>query len=156
MIRKTTFAGILAATLSLATTLLAGTTATGTVTINGSTYQVNGPAECLHTPRGSIYEAPAAMWSVTLEGHGRLTRLNATMWQPTAGGAPQILLQAVTTAGRADVATVTRGKIMGTATGRAERKGDGGTLVIEGRTAAGQAIVMAVTCTGFAPPEDNG
>jgi hypothetical protein len=150
-------AGAVVAALMLAATLQAATTASGTVTINGHTYNLNGRAECLHTPRGSIYETPAAMWSVMMDGSaGGLTRLNATMWLPTAGGAAQILFQAVTPAGIVDITTVAGGTVKGHATARAERNGTGGTLIIEGRTAAGQAVAMAVSCSGFTPPEDNG
>jgi hypothetical protein len=147
---------MLAAAVALATTLHAATTASGTVTINGATYNVNGPAECLYTAHGSIYKTPATMWSVMMDGRGGLTRLHATMWQPKSGGAPQILFHAQTAAGVADVATVVGGKVRGSASGRVERKDPGGTIVVEGRTAAGQAVSMAVSCTGFAPPEDNG
>ena len=158
MSRQITFAGMLAAALSVAPALHAATTASGTVTISGTTYRLNGPAECLHTPHGSIYETPAMMWTVMMDGprSGGVSRLNATIWQPTSGAAPQILFQAQTGTGLVDVATVLGGTVKGSATARAERKGAGGMLVIDGRTAAGQTVSMAMSCSGFAPPEDNG
>jgi hypothetical protein len=156
MIREMMFAGMLAWAAALTPVQAAGTTANGTITINGKADALNGPAECLHAPHGSIYETPAVMWSVMMDGRGSVTHLNATIWQPASGGAAQILFHASTTAGEVDIATVTGGRVTGSAAARVERRGAGGSLFIEGRTASGQSLTMAMHCSGFAAPEDNG
>jgi hypothetical protein len=150
---------MLAMALAAAPLTAANTTATGTMTIDGKAYNISGPAECLYTPHGSIYETPSVMWGVRMDARGAssgVSRLNATIWQPTAGGAAQILFQALTPAGPVEVATVVKGTVKGSAVARGDRKGAGGTLVIDGRTATGKSVSMTVNCGGFVPPEDNG
>jgi hypothetical protein len=55
-----------------------------------------------------------------------------------------------------EIATVKGGVVRGSATGRVERRGAGGTLSIEGRTVAGKVVHIAIVCSRFTAPEDNG
>ncbi len=132
--------------------------ATGTVIIAGQSYAISGPADCAYTESGTIYDVPATVWHAMWSSSRQdgMTHLNANIWQPKRGGDPQVTLSVTVGPATYDIATVKGGRIKGSATARTERRGTGGVLVIDGRTATGQAIVATIACSAFAAPEDNG
>ncbi len=124
--------------------------------VDGRTYPFSGTAECTYTADGSIYDVPAAIWHASLSpSGGAVSHVNATIFQ-TRTGAPQVTMTLTVGQRQYQVATVKGGASRGTAVAKGERNGAGGSLTIEGRTAAGQTIALTVACSGFAPPEDNG
>lgn len=131
-------------------------TASGSAIIDGRRYPFSGAAECTHTAAGSIHGAPAAIWhaSVAATG-GALSHVNATIFQ-TKIGAPQATMYLTVGQRSFEISNVGGGVPRGTAVAKAERNGTGGTLAIEGRTVAGESIVLTVSCRVFAAPEDNG
>ncbi|MEO8482239.1 MAG: hypothetical protein ABI634_08525 [Acidobacteriota bacterium] len=55
--------------------------------LGGRHFDFNGTGECRATPSASIYGVSAAMWHVSFSsGSQPLSRVNATVWQPTKGG----------------------------------------------------------------------
>jgi hypothetical protein len=134
------------------------TTAAATVTVQGNTYQFTGVADCTYTGDGSIFGAPAAAWHAmwTARERADLPHVNANLWQLKAGGDPMVNLAVTVGAANYQITTVRGGPIAGAATARAERKGAGGVLTIEGRTADGTALKAVIACSAFHAPEDNG
>jgi hypothetical protein len=155
--RHSAFVALVCASLTAgAVSADAGVTATATATIGGRQYASKGPAECTHTAHGSIYDVPATIWHASLSSPaGGLSHVSATIFQTTTGA--QVTLSVEAASREYAISTVTGGRVSGAATSTAQRSGSGGgTLSIDGRTAAGDSISLTISCSGFVAPEDNG
>src|SRR3954452_15682282 len=62
--------------------------------LGSKTYSSNLPGSCKHEPAASIYDVPAALWTVEAGGAAgsSVKQLNLTLWRPKNGTADQISL----------------------------------------------------------------
>lgn len=124
--------------------------------IAGTHYEIKGTAECRAAADASIYDVPASMWHASFaDPKNALSRVNVTLWQPTTGGPAQLTLLVAARSQTHEIVTIPA-RMNGSAIGRFERQGAGGSLVVEGRTASQQPIRVRVSCSQFLPAEDNG
>ena len=130
---------------------------TATADAGGRHYEASGTGECHAATDASIYDNPAAMTSAMLSAsRSSMSQLNVTIWQLKKGSEIQVTLTTTLGATTYEIATVKGAPIKGAATARVDRRGAGGTITVDGRTAAGAALRVSVTCPAFTPPEDNG
>jgi len=123
----------------------------------GKSVAFSGRGECHQSGDASIYGVPAAMYHASFSGGtSGLERVNLTLWQPKAGGPMQMTFAADAGRTHFEIGTVKGGRLTGSGTGRVDRQGAGGALVVQGQTASGAAVQLTVTCSRFTAPEDNG
>ena len=126
--------------------------ATIALDVAGTAYQFSGQAVCEHLSRGSIYDIPAARWSVR---HSEAARdLSLTVWRPQSGG--DMVTLAVGIGGkRHDVNTVKAPKatsVTGSATVKFAPEGKGGTFTLNATAGSGAAITGTIKCEAFTTP----
>jgi hypothetical protein len=127
--------------------------------VSGKPYEFHGYGQCHYSSDASIYGMPATMWSASLmpgQATSDRSHLNVAIWQPTKGGSPQVTLSVQLGPNVYALSTVAGSNISGSATARAEKRGSGGTLHVDARTATGQPITVSISCSRFLAPEDNG
>jgi hypothetical protein len=125
--------------------------------VDGAKYQFSGVGECQHTADASIYEVPASMWSARFSDEpGKLSYLNLTLWRPKAAPAVQVSLGLTGSGETSEIATVKGSPVRGSGAGRIEPKGEGGTLIVDGRDANGRAVHLTVDCSRFTEPVAEG
>lgn len=125
--------------------------------IAGKRFTFAGKGECQHSSAASIYNVPAAMWHAGFSGRADgIARANVTLWQLKSRGAIQISLALQAGGSRYDIMTVKGATLSGTGTGRVERQGTSGTIIVEGQTAGAARIQLSIACSRFTAPEDNG
>jgi hypothetical protein len=113
---------------------------------------------CKHEPSASIYDLPAALW--TVEGTGgdgsEIKQLNLRLWRPKNGSADQISLslEAGSTSARVDVNP--RDQAVGAATVQLQPVGPGGKFEVKGKDAKGSALNLTISCPMFAGIEAEG
>jgi hypothetical protein len=117
----------------------------------------SGVGECQHTEDASIYQVPASMWSARFTDEaGSLTYLNLTLWRPKGTAGVQVSL-ALTGGGETSrISTVRGAEVHGSGSGRVEPKGEGGSLVVDGRDAGGHGVKLTVDCSRFTEPVAEG
>ena len=126
--------------------------ATIALDVAGTAYQFSGQAVCEHLSRGSIYDIPAARWSVR---HSEAARdLSLTVWRPQSGG--DMVTLAINIGGkRHDVNTVKAPKatsVTGSATLKFAPEGKGGTFTLNAKAGSGAAITGTIKCEAFTTP----
>jgi hypothetical protein len=126
--------------------------ATIALDVAGTAYQFSGQAVCEHLSRGSIYDIPAARWSVR---HSEAARdLSLTVWRPQSGG--DMVTLAINSGGkRHDVNTVKAPKatsVTGSATLKFAPEGKGGTFTLNATAGSGAAITGTIKCEAFTTP----
>ena len=126
--------------------------ATIALVVAGTAYQFSGQAVCEHLSRGSIYDIPAARWSVRHSEAGR--DLSLTVWRPQSGS--DMVTLAVGIGGkRHDVNTVKAPKatsVTGSATVKFAPEGKGGTFTLNATAGSGAAITGTIKCEAFTTP----
>ena len=127
------------------------------VEVDGANATYTGQGECHHTADASIYEVPAHMWSAhAVSESGELRYLNLTLWQPKGAGQMQVSL-ALTVGERShDIATVKGAEVKGSGTGRADPKGAGGSMRVDGKAADGATVRLTVECERWTEPVAEG
>jgi hypothetical protein len=128
-----------------------------TADVDGTRYRYSGVGECQHTEDASIYQVPASMWSARFTDEaGSLTYLNLTLWRPKGTAGVQVSL-ALTGGGETSrISTVRGAEVHGSGSGRVEPKGEGGSLVVDGRDAGGHGVKLTVDCSRFTEPVAEG
>jgi hypothetical protein len=120
-------------------------------------YDFTGQGVCLEIPDGSIYDAPAAMYSVRQTTDKQ--RLNMTLYRLKKGG-DMLTLNVSSGNETHSVSTVkvaANGTVAGSGSAKLERTGKGGTLTIEAADPKGVKISGTVKCEAFnRPVESNG
>jgi hypothetical protein len=144
---------VLVMTMANAATIAAPSVA---LTVGGKTLDVSGPPDCTHTRDGSIYNVPAAIWSVrqTLAKGS----LSLTLFQPIKGG-DMITIMVALDGKVHQVSTVkigTNGTIRGSGTIRVMPTSSGGRFAIDATASDGLRIRGTIVCSRFALPQDNG
>ena len=128
--------------------------ATVALKIADSAYNFTGQAVCEHLSRGSIYDIPAARWSVR---HNEAARdLSLTLWRPLSGSGDMVTLAVNIGGKRHDVDTVKAPKSTAAATGSATVKfapdGKGGLFTLNATAGSGAAITGTIKCEAFTTP----
>ena len=127
--------------------------ATIALTVAGVAYQFSGQAVCEHLSRGSIYDIPAARWSVR---HSEPARdLSLTVWRPQSGSGDMVTLAVGIGGKRHDVNTVKAPKatsVTGSATVKFAPEGKGGTFTLNATAGSGAAVTGTIKCEAFTTP----
>jgi hypothetical protein len=127
--------------------------ATITLTVAGTAYNFTGQAVCEHLAQGSIYDIPAARWSVR---HNETARdLNLSVWRPQSGGGDMVTLAVAMGGKRHDVNTVKAARataVTGSATVKFAPEGKGGTFTINAIAGSGAAVSGTIKCDAFTTP----
>ena len=122
--------------------------------VGGTPYVFTGSGSCRATPRPSIYDLQAAMWTVQQNAEGQ--SLTLTVWHPSSGAADMLSL-AVTATGkshRVDTVKVgQRGDVQGSGTVKRDTSGQGGVFTINALTKAGVKISGTIKCDRFTSEE---
>jgi hypothetical protein len=122
--------------------------------VGGTPYIFTGSGSCRSTPRASIYDVPAAMWTVEQNAEGK--SLTLTVWHPSSGAADMLSL-AVTATGkshRVDTVRVgQRGDVQGSGTVKLDTSGQGGVFAINAVTKDGAKISGTIKCDWFTSEE---
>ena len=105
--------------------------------VNGKPIRGQGPGQCKHEPNGSIYSAPASLWTVEFSDPkgGQVKHVTLTMWQPKSESPSQMSLVLDTGAGSHRIATVKGGQLVGVGTVSLRTEQSGGRFDIKGKDA---------------------
>jgi hypothetical protein len=124
--------------------------------IGSMAFETSGPGECTHTDDGSIYDVPAAIWSVQQSADNR--RLSVTLFRPKRGADMFTLIAWVgdKTHKVSTVKTAAGGAISGSGTVRVASTLHGGSFAIDATADTGVRIGGTITCSAFTEPEANG
>jgi hypothetical protein len=126
--------------------------------IGAKSYSAQLTGSCKHEPSASIYDLPAALYTVEASGGegSDIKQLNLTLWRPKNGSADQISLslQAGSKSTRIDVNP--RAKAVGAATVELKPAGSGGTFDLKGKDAKGTPLKLTISCAEFAGVEAAG
>jgi hypothetical protein len=116
--------------------------------VAGRQYSAKGLGSCTHAPKASIYDVIAEMWTVRQQGDGGSVQL--TLWKPADGSANMFTL-AVSGATNTTLSTVRGSEVSGSGKVTLTPAGKGGTLTIDAKSKAGQAIAGTIKCEAFTP-----
>lgn len=111
-----------------------------------------GMGECKSAARASIYDIPAALYSVSQRA-GK-DSLNLTLWRP-ADGKPDMLSLSLSTGGRSYVVDTVKNK-KGSGGAKLERSGNGGSIVLDAVAASGEKITGKIQCRAFGGVQAQG
>ena len=113
--------------------------------IGSRKYAASGQGECKSAPRASIYNIPAALYSVSHRA-GK-DSLNLTLWRPT-DGKPDMLSLSVAAGGKNYVVDTVKDK-KGSGGAKLEPSARGGTIVVDAVAASGEKISGRIQCRTF-------
>lgn len=113
--------------------------------VGSQKYSASGSGECKHAPRASIYNIPAALYSVSQRG-GK-DSLSLSVWQPTDGKANMISLS-LAAGGKSYVVDTVKDK-KGSGKAAVESSGRGGTITLDAVAASGEKITGKIQCRAF-------
>jgi hypothetical protein len=136
----------------------AGEPAASVLEVGGKPLLLSGPRECTYTGAGSIFDIPAAIWSVHQSAVNG--SLNLSVFRLKSGG-EMFSLNLVIDGRLHQVSTVkigANGRIRGAGVIRVGgTAGAGaGSFSIEVRTESGVRISGTIGCARFGSPQDNG
>ena len=113
--------------------------------VGSQKYSASGQGECKHAPRASIYDIPAALYSVSHRG-GR-DSLNLAVWQPR-DGKPDMLSLSLTVGGKTYAVDTVKQK-KGSGSAKVESAGRGGAITLDAVAASGEKISGKIQCRSF-------
>lgn len=116
--------------------------------IGSQKYAASGQGECKSAPRASIYDIPAALYSVSHRA-GK-DSLNLTLWRP-ADGKPDMLSLSITSGGKSYLVDTVREK-----KGSGGARLDGRTIVVDATAAGGERISGKIQCRTFGGVQAEG
>jgi hypothetical protein len=125
--------------------------------VGTQSYTSRVPGTCQHEPVASIYNVPAALWTVRATGSdNEVKQLTLTLWRPKNGSADQvsISLEAGSASSRIDVNP--RTPPVGTATVEVKQVGPGGKFEVRGKDAKGAKLYLTISCPTFTGVEAAG
>ena len=104
-----------------------------TAEVGGKRAAYTGMGECHHTTDASIYEVPATMWSAHVTAESATSAISTSRsGNPKGSSDTQVSLDIAVGGDSHDVATVKGSSPKGSGSGRADAKGAGGSLQVEG------------------------
>ena len=120
--------------------------------VGTKSYSSTLPGTCKHEPSGSIYDVPAALWTVHANGqeNGEIKQLSLTLWRPKNGSADQISLslEAGSRSTRIDVSP--KSPPVGAAKVNLQPIAAGGKFELQGKDAQGSPVYLTISCPMFA------
>jgi hypothetical protein len=121
-----------------------------------STARLSG--SCKHEPSASIYDVPAALYTVEAQGTAGsdIKQVNLTLWRPKNGTPDQISVALTVGSSSARVEVNPRTPAAGTATVELRPVGSGGTFQVKGKDGSGKPIQLTIECPEFAAVEAAG
>jgi hypothetical protein len=126
--------------------------------IGTKSYTSRLPGTCKHAPTASIYDVPAALWTVQADdSHGNEVKaLSFTLWKPKNGSADQVSvsIQAGSTSNRIEINP--RNPPVGAATVQLQPIGEGGRFELRGKDAKGTKVNLTISCPKFGGVEAEG
>jgi hypothetical protein len=116
------------------------------------------PGTCKHEPSASIYDIPAALYTVQANGSddSEIKQLSLTLWQPKDGSADQVSLSLQAGSRSAQVDVSPRSPPVGTASVKLQPIASGGKLELQGKDAKGTPVYLTISCPTFAAIEAEG
>jgi|SRR3954469_15430796 hypothetical protein len=126
--------------------------------LGSKTYSSNLPGSCKHEPAASIYDVPAALWTVEASGAegSAIKQLNLTWWRPKNGAADQISLSLDAGSKPTRIDVNPRGKPVGSGRVRLTPGESGGKFELTGKDAKGTAVNLTISCPSFDAVEAAG
>jgi hypothetical protein len=113
---------------------------------------------CKHEPSASIYDVPAALYTVEAQGGNgsQIKQINLTLWRPKNGSADQIFLSLSAGSSSSRIDVNPRGSGVGAGSVRLEPAGSGGKFELKGKDAKGRPVSLTISCPSFAAVEAAG
>lgn len=127
--------------------------------VDGVDHSVTGSGTCTYTEQASIYNVPAAQWSVHYSeerGGGGLRSVNLTAWRFKAGSPYQFSFSAQIGSAQHRIDTVQGGTLAGSGQLAFKQVGAGGSFEIDGKSAEGDDIRASIICKRFTAPNPVG
>jgi hypothetical protein len=138
--------------------LTEGTEVSVVARVGTKAYTSKIPGTCKYEPSASIYDVPAALYSVEAQGGAgsKIKQLNFTLWRPKNGSADQISLSldAGSRSSRIDVNP--RAPAIGGASVQLQPVGPGGKFELKGKDASGKPLQLTIDCPAFSAVEAAG
>jgi hypothetical protein len=119
--------------------------------VGTKTYTSKLSGNCQHEPEASIYDVPAALWTVQAGGSkgSGVKQLNLTLWRPKNGSADQISLSLEAGSSSTRIEVNPRNRPNGAASITLQPMGGGGKLELRGKDAKGNKVNLTVGCPMF-------
>jgi hypothetical protein len=115
------------------------------------------PGTCQHEPTASIYDTPAALWTVEAAGsNSEIKRLTMTLWRPKNGKADQVSVSLETRSGSNRIDVNPRARHVGAAKVEVKQIGGGGKIELKGKDAKGRKLNLTISCPTFTAVEAAG
>jgi hypothetical protein len=126
--------------------------------LGSKTYSSNLPGSCKHEPAASIYDVPAALWTVEAGGAdgSSVKQLNLTLWRPKNGTADQISLSLDAGSKPTRIDINPRSKPVGSGRVRLTPGESGGKFELVGKDAKGTSVNLTISCPSFDAVEAAG
>jgi hypothetical protein len=126
--------------------------------IGSKSYSARLTGSCKHEPSASIYDIPAALYTVEASGGegSEIKQLNLTLWRPKNGSADQVSLSLQSGSRSTRIDVNPRSKAVGTATVELKPAESGGTFELKGKDAKGTPLQLTIGCAEFAGIEAEG
>jgi hypothetical protein len=103
--------------------------------LGAKSYSSTVPGSCKHEPEATIYDVPAALWTVEASGAegSSVKQLNFTLWRPKNGSADQISLSLDAGSKPTRIDVNPRNKPVGSGKVRLTPGGSGGKIELTGK-----------------------
>ena len=126
--------------------------------LGAKSYSSTLSGSCKHEPEASIYDVPAALWTVEASGAdgSSIKQLNLTLWRPKNGSADQISLSLDAGSKPTRIDINPRSKPVGGARVRLTAEDSGGKIELTGKDAKGTGVNLTITCPSFEAVEAAG
>ena len=118
--------------------------------VGGKKMEFRGQGQCKAAAQASIYDIPAALYSVSQRSGSQ--SMNMNLWQPRSGAANMLSLHISDGAKRYEVDTVKGGAkkdTKGSGSATLQKSGAGGTFTIDAKAASGEKITGTIECGRF-------
>jgi hypothetical protein len=126
--------------------------------LGAKSYSSTVPGSCKHEPEASIYDVPAALWTVEASGTegSAIKQLNLTLWRPKNGSADQISLSLDAGSKPSRIEINPRNKPVGVGRVRLTPGDSGGKIELTGKDAQGASVNLTISCPSFDAVEAAG
>ena len=126
--------------------------------LGAKSYSSTLPGSCKHEPEASIYDVPAALWTVEASGAegSSIKQLNFTLWRPKNGSADQISLSVDARSKPTRIDINPRNKPVGSGKVRLTPGDSGGKIELTGKDAKGTPVNLTISCPAFEAVEAAG
>jgi hypothetical protein len=126
--------------------------------LGGKSYSSTVPGSCKHEPEASIYDVPAALWTVEASGAegSAIKQLNFTLWRPKNGSADQISLSLDAGSKPTRIDINPRSKPVGGGRVRLTPGESGGKIELTGKDSKGTGVNLTISCPSFDAVEAAG